>query len=135
MWLGCERETGIAGRSLLSACRSQKLTPNSILRSPRSPFPFLSTGRAPCLDPAFYSYAYPEPEGLATAAVRAEQAFFSRELGEFILPDEAVRTARNPRQTLMDFLDSTYVAAAETGKWDREALECARGVPRLPRPV
>src|SRR6202022_3342454 len=53
---------------------------------------------------AFYSYAYPAPDGFAAAAVRPEQAFFSRELGEFILPYEAVRTAPDPKAALMGFL-------------------------------
>jgi hypothetical protein len=92
-------------------------------------------GSAPILEPAFYSYAYPQPVGFASAKVQPAEAYFSRELGEFILPYEAVRTARDPRQMLMDFLQSTYVAAAENGKWDRAALECPLGVPRLPRPV
>jgi len=83
--------------------------------------------------PAYYSYAYPAPEGFASAHVRPAQAFFSKELGEFILPYDAVRTAANPRATLMDFLQSTYDAAADLGKWDRAALECAIGKPRVVR--
>jgi hypothetical protein len=85
--------------------------------------------------PAFYSYAYPAPDGFASAAVRPAQAFFSRELGEFILPYDAVRTASDPKAALMEFLQSTYDAAAETGKWDRANLECARGALGIPRPV
>jgi hypothetical protein len=83
---------------------------------------------------AFYSYAYPLPEGFASAPVRPEQAFFSRELGEFILPYDAVRTARDPGAALLEFLQSTYAAAAEGGKWDRAELECPLGIPRRPRP-
>jgi hypothetical protein len=67
--------------------------------------------------------------------VHPAQAFYSQELGEFILPYDAVRTARDPRRTLMDFLQSTYAAAADLGHWDRVALECALGEPRRPRPV
>jgi hypothetical protein len=83
--------------------------------------------------PAFYSYAYPAPEGFATTRVRPDAAFFSEALGEFILPYDAVRTATDPDSTLLDFLQSTYEAAANAAKWDRAALECSLGQPRLPR--
>jgi hypothetical protein len=82
---------------------------------------------------AFYSYAYPTPDGFAAAAVRPEQAFFSRELGEFILPYEAVRTAPDPKAALMGFLQSTYSAAADAAKWNRAELECPMGIPGRPR--
>jgi hypothetical protein len=85
--------------------------------------------------PAFYSYAYPAPEGFAAAPVRPEAAFFSEALGEFILPYDAVRTAADPDGTLLDFLQSTYEAAANAAKWDRAALECALGQPRSPRRI
>ena len=84
---------------------------------------------------AFYSYAYPAPGGFASAPVRPAQAFFSKELGEFILPYDAVRSAPDPRRALLEFLQSTYEAAANAGKWDRAALECALGEPGRPRPV
>jgi hypothetical protein len=77
--------------------------------------------------PAFYSYAYPAPDGFAAAKVQPAAAFFSEALGEFILPYDAVRTARDPDATLMEFLQSTYDAAADLGKWDRAALECGLG--------
>ncbi|WP_136620210.1 MULTISPECIES: DUF5996 family protein [Mesorhizobium] len=83
--------------------------------------------------PAFYSYAYPSPEGFASAMVEPRQAFFSKELGEFLLPYEAIRRAQDPEAMLTAFLQSTYEAAAELGKWDREALECPVGVPCRPR--
>jgi len=76
---------------------------------------------------AFYSYAYPAPEGFAAACVVPDAAFFSKELGEFILPYDVVRSARDPDATLMEFLQSTYVAAADLAKWDRAALECGLG--------
>jgi hypothetical protein len=85
--------------------------------------------------PAFYSYAYPAPDGFALASVRPPQAFFSAELGEFILPYDAVRTASHPASMLLDFLESTYSAAAEAGKWDRAALECGLGEVGRPRQV
>jgi Family of unknown function (DUF5996) len=86
-------------------------------------------------DAAFYSYAYPEPPGFRTAAVRPAAAFFNRDLNEFILPYEAVRTAASPDDTLMKFLQSTYAAAATAANWDRAGLECAQGVPGRPRAV
>jgi hypothetical protein len=85
--------------------------------------------------PAFYCYAYPEPAGFRTAPLRPDAAFFSEALGEFILPYDAVRTAAQPDQALLDFLQSTYEAAANSAKWDRDALECALGQPGVVRPI
>ena len=85
--------------------------------------------------PAFYSYAYPEPAGFRTTRVRPEAAFFSEALGEFILPYDAVRTAAQPDNALLEFLQSTYEAAANSAKWDRDALECAPGQPGVVRQV
>ena len=85
--------------------------------------------------PAFYSYAYPEPSGFRAAKVRPEAAFFSEALGEFILPYDAVRTAADPDKALLDFLQSTYEAAAIAAKWDRDALECDPGQPGVVRQV
>ena len=62
-------------------------------------------------------------------------AFFSEALGEFILPYEAVRTAAQPEQALLEFLQSTYEAAANAAKWDRDALECPLGQPGVVRQV
>jgi len=84
---------------------------------------------------AFYSYAYPVPAGFASAPVRPAQAFFSKELGEFILTYDAVRTAPEPKRALMEFLQSTYEAAADLGRWNRAELECALGEPGRPREV
>ena len=69
------------------------------------------------------------------APVRLAQAFFSKDLGEFILPYDAVRTAPDPDAALMAFLQSTYEAAANAAKWDRAALECAVGAIGKPRLV
>jgi hypothetical protein len=77
--------------------------------------------------PAFYSYAYPTPEGFAAAPVRPQAAFFHEQMGEFILPYDAVRNASAPDETLLDFLQSTYEAAANTTSWDRAALEYGHG--------
>jgi hypothetical protein len=72
---------------------------------------------------AFYSYAYPEPEGFAQAPVAPAAAFYSHDLREFLLPYDAVRTSADPDGELMRFLQSTYSAAARLGNWDREQLE------------
>lgn len=85
--------------------------------------------------PAFYAYAYPASEGLDQARVQPAQAFYAEDLGEFLLPYDAVRQADDPAQTLLDFLDSTYSPAADLGKWDRDALDCVPGEPLRPRPV
>lgn len=87
-------------------------------------------------EPMFYSYAYPTPEGFAQVSVEPEgAAFWSAELGEFLLPYEAVRTAADPAATLTAFLSSTYAAAAELGGWNRSALECAEGALGAPRSI
>jgi hypothetical protein len=83
---------------------------------------------------AFYSYAYPEPPGFRERPV-TEGAQFDAKLGEFILPYETVRTAPDPDALLLDFLFSTYTAAADAGDWDRAQLECPIGAPREVRPV
>jgi Family of unknown function (DUF5996) len=83
--------------------------------------------------PAFYSYAYPEPDRFRATRVRPDAAFFSEALGECVLPYDAVRTAANPDRALLDFLESTYEAAANAAKWDRAALECAPGQPGVVR--
>jgi Family of unknown function (DUF5996) len=83
--------------------------------------------------PAFYSYAYPVPAGFGATRVRPEAAFFSESLGEFILPYDAVRTAADPDRTLLEFLQSTYEAAAIAAAWDRDALECGLGRPGVVR--
>jgi len=76
---------------------------------------------------AFYSYAYPAPDGFANARVKPDAAFWSKDLGEFLLPYEALRSERDPDPALLMFLQSTYDAAADLGKWDRANLECAIG--------
>ncbi|HEV2546931.1 MAG TPA: DUF5996 family protein, partial [Stellaceae bacterium] len=83
---------------------------------------------------AFYAYAYPEPPGFRDWPVKSG-AYFDSKLGEFILPYDALRAAAEPDVLLLDFLSSTYVAAAEAGRWDRGALECDIGIPGRVRPV
>jgi hypothetical protein len=74
-------------------------------------------------EPAFYGYAAPEPDGFSRAGVRPPAAYYSRDLSEFILPYEAVRTAAAPGDELTAFLHSTYDAAADLGNWPRKTLE------------
>ena len=74
---------------------------------------------------AFYSYAYPTPAGFGAARVQPKEAFFSAEMGEFLLPYEAVRTAADPPGLVRQFLQSTYEAAADLARWNRPALERA----------
>ena len=81
----------------------------------------------------FYSYAYPESPGFSTWPVAPSSAFYRSDLGEFLLPYEAVRSAHDPQAVLLQFLNSTYEAAAECAHWDRRALECELGRPRVPR--
>jgi hypothetical protein len=85
--------------------------------------------------PAFYSYAAPAPSGFADAAVQPAAAFWNKDLGQFNLPYDAVRKAADPDAALMQFLVSTYEAAANLGRWDRANLECQLGRPDVPRPV
>jgi hypothetical protein len=85
--------------------------------------------------PAFYSYASPAPDGFSTASIRPADAFWNKDLGQYNLPYDAVRTADDPEQALTDFLVSSYEAAAKTGNWDRSALECPLGRPGIPRKV
>jgi hypothetical protein len=86
-------------------------------------------------DAAYYCYASPSPQGFDAAPVGPAQAFWNRNLNQFNLPYDAVRTAADPELALMEFLTSTYEAAASLGKWDRTALECPLGVPSVPRKV
>jgi hypothetical protein len=86
-------------------------------------------------DAAFYSYAFPAPPDFHLAAVRPDGAFFSAALHEFILPYDVVRRADSPEAALLQFLQSTYEAAANGAKWDRAALECPFGEIDVPRAV
>lgn len=80
-------------------------------------------GSGPITGPAFYAYAAPEPPGLADVPIRPAAAFYHPELKEFILMYDDVRQAASPRAALLDFLQSTYEAAATLAHWDRAALE------------
>jgi hypothetical protein len=83
---------------------------------------------------AFYSYAYPEPAAFAAAAV-PEGAVYSAALGEFVMPYDTVRTARDPEACLLGFLEATYVAASRLGDWDVARLETGYGRPAVPRAI
>ena len=73
--------------------------------------------------PAFYSYAYPTPADFGTQQVQPNEAFYRKEMGEFFLLYDDVREAVFPEKMLMEFLQSTYDAATDTGNWDKKALE------------
>jgi hypothetical protein len=83
-------------------------------------------------EPIFYSYAYPEPPGAASAELAPSEAHFDELLREYVLPYEAMRAAASPDAALTAFLESTYDASAELGRWDRAALE--RVPPQRARP-
>lgn len=74
-------------------------------------------------EPMYYAYAAPEPEGYAQQKVRPAQAFYHQQMKEFLLPYDAVRAAPSPREALLAFLQSTYDAGADLGKWPRRDLE------------
>ena len=80
---------------------------------------------APGVEPLFYSYAYPEPQGYAKSAIAPDEASFNPQLGEFVMPYEQMRRSADPDSTLLQFLQSTYEAAANCAHWDRTALEVA----------
>jgi hypothetical protein len=79
-------------------------------------------GSGPVLEPAFYAYAVPQPDALPDARVRPDTAYYHRELGEFILPYEKVRTADDPSTAIVEFVDSTYDAAARLAGWDHALI-------------
>jgi hypothetical protein len=81
------------------------------------------TADSPVAEPAFYAYAYPEPAGCPDASIQPSAARYDTSMREWILPYEAVRTSADPDAMLLEFLESTYDAAATRGKWDRAALE------------
>ncbi|HYV56459.1 MAG TPA: DUF5996 family protein [Candidatus Nitrosopolaris sp.] len=87
-------------------------------------------GGGPVPMPVYYAYAYPEPAGFNAAKVAPASASYSTDLHEFIIPYDAVRTASSPDDVLLAFLQSTYEAAANLGKWDRAALERVLPPPR-----
>lgn len=82
-------------------------------------------------DAAFYSYAYPEPQGYSSYRIRPDAAYYDTNMREFILPYDAVRNSASPDDTLLEFLQSTYEAAADLAAWDRRSLERAADQPAI----
>jgi hypothetical protein len=80
-------------------------------------------GGGAVLEPAFYAYAAPEPEGLKEATISPAEGFYHKDLNEFVLPYEAVRKSDSPEKTLLDFMQRTYDAAADLAHWKRSELE------------
>jgi Family of unknown function (DUF5996) len=80
-------------------------------------------GSGPIQEPAYYAYTIPEPPRLSSAAIQPSSAWYSRELSEFLLRYDDVRTADNPDAVLLEFLQSAYEAGANLAGWDRAALE------------
>jgi hypothetical protein len=80
-------------------------------------------GGGPVNEPAFYAYAYPEPQGFKDYPVQPQEAFYHTGMGEFLLPYDTVRNAKSPDDVLLSFLQTTYEAAAKCAKWDRDSLE------------
>jgi hypothetical protein len=89
-------------------------------------------GRPIPLPSVLFLCLYPEPGGFAEAPVDPGEAFYSTDLREFILPCDAVRQATSPDDTLLDFLQTTYEAAAGLASWERESLERAHEPGRGP---
>lgn len=85
-------------------------------------------GTGQIADPAFYAYTAPEPQGYSQYLVRPAEAFYHAGLKEFVLMYDDVRSASSPKEALLRFLQSTYEAGAELGKWDRAALERSEAV-------
>ena len=81
------------------------------------------TGNESFPEAAFYCYLYPEPGGYKTAIVQPQEAYYNPTLGEFILPYAAVQKSADPKNSLLQFLKSTYAAGADLAKWDRQLLE------------
>jgi hypothetical protein len=79
-------------------------------------------------EPVFYGYAVPEPAGFKEAPVEPAQAYYHREMGEFLLPYESMRTSADPDLALTRFVDTTYAAGARLGGWDLQALQRANTV-------
>jgi hypothetical protein len=83
----------------------------------------------PCPDAAFFAYCHPKPDGYENATMRSAATQWPAEMGEWILPYEAVRSAEDPDAELLGFLEDTYSAAADLGNWDRESLERKEELP------
>jgi hypothetical protein len=80
-------------------------------------------GSASVQEPAFYAYVRPEPAGIGDARVRPDGAYYNRELADFILPYEVARASASPETRVLEFLQTSYDAAADLARWDRDALD------------
>ena len=112
--------------------------PDAVAAKPirtRSAAPASGPAAAQSIIPPFIPMPIRSRAGFRTTKVRPDAAFFSEALGEFILPYDAVRKAKDPDAALLEFLQSTYEAAADAAKWDRDALECAPGQPGVVREI
>jgi hypothetical protein len=78
-------------------------------------------------EPAFYAYVRPEPPALDSMRVRPAEARYDRELNDFILPYDAVRSLASPDEVVLDFFQTVYDAGADLARWDRGALDRPRG--------
>jgi hypothetical protein len=83
---------------------------------------------------AFYAYAAPAPDGFSASAIQPRKAFYGQDFAEFFLRYDDARLAPSPRQAVLDFLQSTYEAGANLGRWDRSSLERIKAVPGLQHP-
>jgi uncharacterized protein DUF5996 len=83
----------------------------------------------PIAEAAFYAYVLPTPEGFSKAKLRSAAATFPEAMGEWVLPYDAVRKSKDPDAELLGFLEDTYAAGADLGKWDRKALERTETLP------
>ena len=81
---------------------------------------------SPVAEPAFYAYAYPEPDGCSAAAIEPTEAVYHQQMREWILPYQAVRESRDPDALILRFLESTYHVTATLGGWDAAALRSSR---------
>ena len=125
--------TRFSGRDAPPHLGGMPHVPNAVAREAYSR-EVSSAGFWPGIDqPAFYSYAYPVPNGFSLASVKPKSTRFDTQLGEFLLPYEAVRTSTDPDKALLAFLQSTYEAAANLSCWERSRLERPQGeLGRLP---
>ena len=83
-------------------------------------------GSGTVAEPAFYAYVRPEPLELPGRVVRPGAAYYSRELANFILPYESVRSLPSPDEAVLEFFQSAYDAGADLARWDRAALDRPR---------
>ena len=136
--LAVTRFSGTPGAAVFRRRRACRTCPRPWCSTPirtRSAAPGSGPGGQGVDYAAFYSYASPSPPGFGKAPVRPQEAFWNQDLNQYLLPYDAVRTAGDPEEMLMEFLTSTYEAAASAGNWDRAALETPVGVPGVPRKV